>query len=182
MEQVGGYADTKPRCYLNAAFTQFWKITFQVNQLKEKGNAALSAGLYEQAIGYYTQAIYLDPKNHVLYSNRSAAHAKAANYEAALEDANTTVSLNPTWSKGYSRQGSALAYLGRQEEAISAYQKGLDLEPGNQQLASGLAEVKKQLEVIKQEVARVIGTLSKMSPTKEWLEDPEYVKSIEVSL
>ncbi|CAK1600586.1 unnamed protein product [Parnassius mnemosyne] len=151
----------------------------QVNQLKEKGNAALAACNYHEAIRHYTEAINLDPKNHVLYSNRSAAHAKAGNYEAALDDANTTVSLNSTWSKGYSRKGSALAYLGRYEEAIAAYEKGLELDPGNQQLASGLAEVKKQMENSKLNAEKWFAKLRSNPQTREWLKDPEYVKMVQ---
>ncbi|XP_013179357.1 PREDICTED: stress-induced-phosphoprotein 1 [Papilio xuthus] len=150
----------------------------QVNQLKEKGNAALASGDFDVAVRHYTEAINLDPSNHVLYSNRSAAHAKAENYVAALEDANKTVSLNPTWSKGYSRKGSALAYLGRFEEAIATYEKGLELEPGNQQLATGLAEVRKQAESSKLETAKLFEKLKANPQTREWLKDPDYVRMV----
>ncbi|KAJ8730510.1 hypothetical protein PYW08_001923 [Mythimna loreyi] len=151
----------------------------QVNQLKEQGNAALSSGNFEAAVKYYTEAIALDPKNHVLYSNRSAAYAKDENYAAALEDANQTIALNPTWSKGYSRKGSALAYLGRHEEAIQAYEKGLELEPGNEQLAAGLAETKKQAIDLKLKTEQLFEKLRANPQTKEWLNDPEYVKLVE---
>lgn len=150
----------------------------KVNQLKEKGNAALSSGKYEEAIKFYAEGIALDPNNHVLYSNRSAAHAKAGNYAAALEDANKCVSINPSWSKGYSRKGSALAYLGDHEESIAAYEKGLELEPGNQQLASGLAEVKKQAEEAKLRTEQLFEKLKADPKTREWLDDPEYVKTV----
>lgn len=67
--------------------------------LKDKGNAALQAGKFDDAIKYYTEAITLDSNNHVLYSNRSAAYAKAGKYVYALEDAEKTVQLKPDWGK-----------------------------------------------------------------------------------
>lgn len=92
----------------------------------------------------YSEAINLDSANHVLYSNRSAAYAKAGKYELALGDAEKTVEIKPDWSKGYSRKGSALAYLGRYDDAIAAYGEGLKFDPGNAQLQEGLSDVRAQ--------------------------------------
>ncbi len=41
--------------------------------MQAKGNAAFSAGNFPEAIDFFSKAIEVDPKNHVLYSNRSAA-------------------------------------------------------------------------------------------------------------
>jgi stress-induced-phosphoprotein 1 len=70
-----------------------------VTVLKDKGNAALQAGKFDDAIKFYAEAITLDNNNHVLYSNRSAAFAKAGKYLQALEDAEKTVQLKPDWGK-----------------------------------------------------------------------------------
>lgn len=92
--------------------------------LKEKGNKALSEDKHDEAIAAYTEAIALDPKNHVLYSNRSAAYAKAGKYEDALKDADKTIELNSTWPKGYSRKGSALSLMNKYTEAFEAFEQG----------------------------------------------------------
>lgn len=44
--------------------------------MQAKGNAAFSSGKYTEAVDFFTQAIAIDPNNHVLYSNRSAAQVK----------------------------------------------------------------------------------------------------------
>lgn len=44
-------------------------------------------------------ALAIDPNNHVLYSNRSAAYTNLGEFKLALEDANRVISINPTWSR-----------------------------------------------------------------------------------
>ncbi|KAI9022487.1 hypothetical protein DFJ74DRAFT_93060 [Hyaloraphidium curvatum] len=112
-------------------------------ELKAKGNKAFASGDYDGAVKAFTEAIAVDPKNHVLYSNRSAAYASLHDYAKALEDAQKTVSLKPDWAKGYSRQGAALHGLKRFDEAEKAYREGLKIEPENAQLKKGLEEVER---------------------------------------
>ncbi|KAJ3040339.1 Hsp90 cochaperone [Rhizophlyctis rosea] len=107
---------------------------------KAEGNKAFSAGNFPEAITHFTKGIELDPSNHVLYSNRSACYASLKDYQKALEDAEKTVQTKPDWAKGYSRNGAALYGLGRYEEAVAAYKKGLELEPSNAQMKKGLED------------------------------------------
>ncbi|KAF0893729.1 hypothetical protein E2562_029404 [Oryza meyeriana var. granulata] len=115
------------------------------DEVKAKGNAAFSAGRFEEAAAHFTDAIALAHDNHVLYSNRSAAYASLHLYPEALADAEKTVALRPDWAKGYSRLGAARLGLGDAAGAVAAYEKGLALEPSNQALKDGLAQARQAL-------------------------------------
>jgi stress-induced-phosphoprotein 1 len=108
--------------------------------LKDAGNKAFAAKQYDTAIDLFTQAISIDPSNHVLYSNRSAANAGLKNWDAALDDAEQCIKVNPSWPKGYARKGAALHGSRKWDEAIAAYEAGLKLEE-SPALKKGLKEV-----------------------------------------
>ncbi|KAL1121953.1 hypothetical protein AAG570_003361, partial [Ranatra chinensis] len=159
----------------------------QVAQLKEKGNAALQGGNFKEAIDCYTQAIAIDSNNHVLYSNRSAAYAKSGDYEKALQDAEKTVQIKPDWGKGYSRKGSALAYLNMLGEAVNAYEEGLKHDPNNAQLKEGLQEVRAQMSAGPDMEGfsnpfcsgDIYAKLRADPRTRSYLDDPSYLKTLE---
>ncbi|KAG9091762.1 Hsp90 cochaperone [Ceratobasidium sp. 370] len=109
--------------------------------LKDQGNKAFAAKRYDEAIDLFTKAIALDPSNHVLYSNRSAAKAGKKMWDEALADAEETIRVNPNWAKGYARKGAALHGAHRWEEAIAAYEEGIKIED-SPALQKGLKEVK----------------------------------------
>ena len=64
-----------------------------------QSNEACQNSDFPRAIRLYTEALELDPANHILYSNRSAAHVKLKDYERALTDAIKARELNPKWAK-----------------------------------------------------------------------------------
>eukprot|EP01119_Soliformovum_irregulare_P012900 TRINITY_DN3382_c0_g1_i1.p1 TRINITY_DN3382_c0_g1~~TRINITY_DN3382_c0_g1_i1.p1 ORF type:complete len:302 (+),score=86.42 TRINITY_DN3382_c0_g1_i1:22-906(+) len=121
----------------------------KAEEFKARGNAELASGNNETAAAYFTISILLEPhgKNtHIYLSNRSAAFTNLAKYDRALEDADRVIALNPSWSKGYSRAAVANFFLKRYDESLAAYQKGLQIEPDNEILKSGLAQVKAKVE------------------------------------
>jgi len=116
------------------------------DELKAKGNAAFSAGNYEEAIEHFTNAIDMDGTNHVFYSNRSAAFAAQSQFNQALDDAEKVISIKPDWPKGYSRKGKALHGLGRIEDAAECYREGLKHDSSNAALNEGLRQVEGELK------------------------------------
>jgi stress-induced-phosphoprotein 1 len=156
------------------------------DEAKAKGNAAFSAGRFEEAVQHFSDAISLAPGNHVLYSNRSAAYASFHRYAEALDDAKKTVELKPDWAKGYSRLGAAHIGLGNAEDAVLAYQKGLELDPSNEGLKSGLADAKAAVARARPAGASPFGQIfngpdvwSKLTAdptTRAYLQQPDFVQ------
>lgn len=100
-----------------------------VEELKAKGNQCVKDENYVEAVLHYTKAIKLDPKNYVLYSNRSFAFLKIDQLYLSLEDANETINLQPNWAKGYFRRAEVESASGLYDEAIISYTRALHLEP-----------------------------------------------------
>jgi stress-induced-phosphoprotein 1 len=112
------------------------------NAWKAKGNEAFTAKQFDAAIEAFSEAIKLDPSNHVLWSNRSGAYAAKGDWDNALSDAQATVKANASWPKGYIRVGAALHGQGKFAEAIEAYEQGLKIEPGNATILESIDAVK----------------------------------------
>ena len=96
---------------------------------KAQGNAALEAGMAQEAAELYSRAIELDATDGVFYSNRSAARARLRRFADALRDAETAAELKPGWAKAHARQAAALSGLGEHERAAAAYARALELAP-----------------------------------------------------
>ena len=121
---------------------------------KTRGNEALSAKNFDQAIQWYTQALELvkkvpPPSNkHVYLSNRSAAYLSKGYAETALKDANEAVAVRPDWPKGYVRQGAALHALHKYGDAAKVYEDALAKFPDDAALKSGLEAVLEERESV----------------------------------
>ncbi|GLU08912.1 hypothetical protein SLE2022_257960 [Rubroshorea leprosula] len=120
--------------------------------LKDKGNEFFKAGNYLKAAALYTQAIKQDPSNPTLYSNRAAAFLNLVKLNKALADAETTITLNPQWEKGYFRKGCVLEAMERYDDALAAFQTALQYSPQSAEVSrkikrlSQLAKDKKRLQ------------------------------------
>jgi stress-induced-phosphoprotein 1 len=94
----------------------------------------------------FSEAIELDPNNHVLYSNRSGAYASLRQFDKALEDADTTTKIKPDWAKGWGRKGAAHHGAGDLLSAYDAFEQALKLDSSNAQAKAGLDAVKKAMD------------------------------------
>ncbi|XP_052268547.1 hsp70-Hsp90 organising protein-like, partial [Dreissena polymorpha] len=90
-------------------------------ELRLQGNECVKAGKYTEAVLHYTHALDTDRQNHLIYSNRSLAFLKLQQYYLAMQDANTTIRLQPKWPKGYFRKGEVEFQAGHYQSALLSY-------------------------------------------------------------
>mmetsp|Transcript_11413 Transcript_11413/g.17124 ORF Transcript_11413/g.17124 Transcript_11413/m.17124 type:complete len:259 (-) Transcript_11413:140-916(-) len=109
---------------------------------KELGNKAFTAKEFDEAIKHYSNAIKLDPNNHVFFSNRSASYASKKQYTEAINDAKQCIKLEPSFIKGYYRLASAQIEMNDLDGATTTCKQGMNVDPGNKQLEKILRQAK----------------------------------------
>lgn len=101
----------------------------------EEAGQANADGDYDTAINLYTKIIEegdVAPHNlAATYYNRGNAYREMENYDKAIEDFTSAISLNPNYTKAYSNRGAVYTALERYPEALEDFTKVLDLSPGN---------------------------------------------------
>jgi len=121
-------ANTAPKANISEASVYEPNVA-RSRQLAGQGNRAAKDGHFEEAVRKYSDAIELYPFDHRYFGNRSFCYDYLHEYSKALQDASTSLQLDPNWPKGYYRKGRALAGLKRYEEAEKAYSRAVQLDP-----------------------------------------------------
>jgi tetratricopeptide (TPR) repeat protein len=104
------------------------------NTLKLEGNQHLGAKNLPEALRCYTEAIALDPTNHIFFGNRAAVHTSMKNYGEAVADCDHALALDPSYVKAYSRIGLAYYHMGEYEQSVEKGYKKVPLTWGDQAL------------------------------------------------
>ena len=89
---------------------------------KNAGNLAFQNKEYEKAITHYTNAIELDSTNPIYFSNRAQVYIEMEEFSKAIEDSDTAINLNKSFTRAYLRKATALFEMphieGKLEEAL----------------------------------------------------------------
>lgn len=85
-------------------------------------------GQYQKSVEIVSKAIPLDPKA-VRYANRGYGYLALGNYSAALNDAETGISLDANYTANYGVKALALNGLKRNAEAVAAIDTALMQSP-----------------------------------------------------
>jgi len=126
---------------------------------KDKGNEEFKKGNYEKAIEFYTYATEVDPKNHIYLTNRSLCYASMKRWDKSLRDAEKSIALKNTWTKGWYRKAVALREMEQYQKAFECFEKCSELEPNNNEYKKAAAEAKRLMykDMSEAEIAKVDG-------------------------
>ncbi|WFD30500.1 protein-serine/threonine phosphatase [Malassezia sp. CBS 17886] len=99
--------------------------------MKDAGNKLFVKGDYTQAKAQYSEAIALDSKSAVLWSNRAACELKLEQHGLAIADASKAIELDVQFTKAYYRRASAHLSILDPKAALPDLKMVLKLEPQN---------------------------------------------------
>uniref|UniRef100_A0A8C4PY98 Uncharacterized protein n=1 Tax=Eptatretus burgeri TaxID=7764 RepID=A0A8C4PY98_EPTBU len=123
---------------------------------KNKGNEALQAMDYTEAVAYYTRSISALPTT-AAFNNRALAKLKLEQWHGTVQDCDHVLSLQPRNVKAFLRRCTALRGLGQLQEAQEDAFQALQIEPGHKQAQKLLHDIEKLAVNTGVEVQRLQG-------------------------
>jgi tetratricopeptide (TPR) repeat protein len=94
------------------------------------GYSLRKLGRYQEGVDQTSLAIVLDPRP-IRYANRGYSYLALGNTTAALTDAETGISLNPSYPTTYAIQALALHAMGRDVDALNSINRAIAIAPDN---------------------------------------------------
>lgn len=96
-------------------------------------------GRLDEALDEMRIAQSLDPVSSIVARDLALIHAYRRDYEAALEQCDHTIELNPHFSPAYWALGVIQEQRKDLDEAVAAFQRAIDLSPHSPRMLAGLA-------------------------------------------
>ena len=109
------------------------------------GGLYMDAGMYEQAIDYFSRAVEVNPSDVHLRTEMATALLMMGKAREALAELEGCVELDPAHGKTWYWKGLAHVELGEYEKGEASFAKALELMPG----AFNLEELQAEIERIK---------------------------------
>jgi tetratricopeptide (TPR) repeat protein len=114
-----------------------------VDALTNFGIALVAAGRNDEAVLQFDRAVALDPENGRSRRNLANALVDAKRYDEAAVHAARAVSLRSDDPAALDLLGRVLAYQGKLAEAVSAFERALEVDPGYQEAREHLAALRR---------------------------------------
>ena len=128
------------------ASAQKLEIVLQSSNLLQRAGRALVRGQVDEAAALYEEALGAGVSEWETYkalNNLCVAQYLLEDYEAAIASCKRAIRHRANRWMAYSNLGLALSRLGRYEDALKAFRRGLEVAPRNRRLRHNLEFVEK---------------------------------------
>ena len=111
--------------------------------LMSQGHTDINNGDYDRAIVAFSDAMRLDPKSALAFTNRGVAYVRKGDMDRAIADFSEAIRLDPNYALASSNRGIAYARKGDNDRAIADFNEAIRLDPksvlafGNRGIAYG---------------------------------------------
>ncbi len=94
---------------------------------------APSQALLDEALEATQRALQIDDQNAVFYALKARVQLARGEYDSAQRENEIAIRMNPTLAAAHCGLGDTLAYQGRYEAAVSAFERAIDMSPNDPQ-------------------------------------------------
>ena len=127
-----------------------------ISSLVEKFNN----GLLQQTLSDLSKLLHHYPRSATLYNIQGATNARLGKPDAALEDFENALNLNPNLGEANNNMGNILKEQGKLEKAIKAYRKALLLKPDYAEAFYNMGNTYKEMKKFKSAISSYNRALS----------------------
>lgn len=118
--------------FLCILLSTFLHAQNSADQLIDKGTQLHDQGDYPGALGYFKQALAIEPNSPRAYYEMANTCFALKKYQDAIDHAQRVITIGAGLEdQAYVLEGTALDVMGRPDEAITVYRAGLKRSPGN---------------------------------------------------
>ncbi|MBB3977299.1 tetratricopeptide (TPR) repeat protein [Rhizobium azooxidifex] len=116
-----------------------------VNFLMLQSDKAIAEGKDTAAFDYLDEVIQLAPTYVEGWNQRATLHFKAGNYRKSMSDINRVLALEPRHFGAIAGMAAILTSYGRDERAMEAWQRFLDIYPAERRAQKSLGDLADKL-------------------------------------
>ena len=106
-----------------------------------KGNLLVALGEWEEATQFYKDALASNPENAKLRLDRAQFRRQRGDREGALADAQAALDHDPEFVDAHHFQGVTLLHTSKQEAALEAFIKAVELDPSHEAAWRKIAQI-----------------------------------------
>ena len=135
---------------------------------REMGNELFTKGDFGTAISQYEEAKKRNPLDPKVYNNIAMCFIKIMKFNEAMKEVEKAIELDPKFIKAILRKAAIHNFLKEHHKALDAYNKVLQLEPGNMEAIQGL-------QTTEGKISSSMNEGNDEERTKRAMNDPEVV-------